>query len=123
MSSWYRVTLIVIDAIGLIFLAISPAPAFEALWSAVLSDWALPTSELHVSMFSFVEPAGLQLAAASALERDGKGLRLGFGYDDMVSAAFNSLNGSNTPLAISDRMFLLTTPCDKRFQFTLRITW
>jgi hypothetical protein len=93
------------------------------LWSAVLSDWALPTSELHVSMFSFVEPAGLQLAAASALERDGKGLRLGFGYDDMVSAAFNSLNGSNTPLAISDRMFLLTTPCDKRFQFTLRITW
>jgi hypothetical protein len=102
MSSWYRVTLIVIGAIGLIFLAISPAPAFEALWSAVLSDWALPTSELHVSMFSFVEPAGLQLAAASALERDGKGLRLGFGYDDMVSAAFNSLNGSNTPLAISD---------------------
>src|SRR4051812_25808986 len=123
MSSWHRMTLIVIGALGLTFLAISPVLAFEALWSAVLSDWALPTSELHVSMFSFVESPGLQFATASALERDGKGLRLGFGYDDMVASTFNSFNGSNTPLAISDRLFLLTTPCDKRFQFTLRITW
>lgn len=59
----------------------------------------------------------------TALDHRGKGLRLGFGYDDMVSASRNSLDGSNVPLAISDQMFVSTARCDKRFQFTLEIRW
>jgi hypothetical protein len=41
----------------------------------------------------------------------------------MVATSKNLLDGVNVPLAISERVFLLTTPCDKRFQFTLQITW
>ncbi len=121
MRSWHRVTLILVGAVALTLLAISPSMAIDALWSTVLSDWALPTSDLHVSVLSFSGETGLQLAAASA--RGGKGLQFGVGYDDMIAAARNGLDGSNAPLAISDRVFLLTTACDKRFQFTLRITW
>lgn len=123
MRSWYRAIFILVGAVVLTLLAISPSTAFDALWSTVLSDWALPTSDLHVSVFSFAGETGLQLAAASALERGGKGLQFGVGYDDMVTASRNPLEGSKAPLAISDRLFMLTTPCDKRFQLTLRITW
>jgi hypothetical protein len=123
MRSWYRVVLIFVGSASLTLLIISPSTAFDALWATVLSDLALPMSELHVSIFSFAGEAGLQLAAASALERGGKSLQFGVGYDDMVSASRNALDGSNAPLAISERVFMLTTPCDKRFQFTLRITW
>jgi hypothetical protein len=123
MRSWCRMILILVGAVTLTLLAISPSAAFDALWGTVLSDWAFPTSELHVSVFSFAGETGLQLAAASALEPGGKSLQFGVGYDDMVSASRNTLDGSNAPLAITDRVFMLTTPCDKRFQFTFRITW
>ena len=121
MRFWYQVTLILVGTVALVLLATSPSLAFDALWSTVLSDPVLSASELHVSVLSFAGETGLQLAAASAGGR--KGLQFGFGYDDMISASRNGLDGSKTPLAISDQVFLLTTLCDKRFQFTLRITW
>ena len=123
MRARYRVALIFVGAISLILLAISPSMAFDALWGTVWSDSALPASELHVSLFSFAGEMGLQLAAASALDRCGKSLQFGLGYDDMVPTFLNALDGSNAPLGITDRVFMLTTPCDKRFQFTFRITW
>lgn len=123
MRSWYRVAFILVGAVALTLLAISPSTAFDALWSTVLSPWALPTSELHVSVLSFAGGTGLQLATAAAMEKGGKGIRFGFGFDDMIATSRNSLDGINVPVAVSDRLFLLTTPCDKRFQFTLQITW
>ncbi|HKN86125.1 MAG TPA: hypothetical protein VJV04_04655 [Nitrospiraceae bacterium] len=119
----YRVALIFVGAVSHILLAISASFAFDALWGTVLSDSAVTTSELHVSLFSFAGETGLQFAAASALDRWGKSVQFGLGYDDMVPTFLNALDGSNAPLGISDRVFMLTTPCDKRFQFTLRITW
>ena len=123
MSKRHRLILILVGAIGLVFPALSPASAFDALWSTVLSEGAIPTSDLHVSLLSFAGETGLQLAAASTLDRGGKGLRIGFGYDDMLAASRNPLDGSSLPPAIPDRLFLLQTLCDKRFQFTFRITW
>jgi hypothetical protein len=75
----------------------------------VLSDPILPASELHISVLSFGGERGLQLAAASAGR--GKRLQFGFGYDDMIAASRNVMDGSKAPLAISDQVFLLTTPC------------
>ena len=123
MSLWNRILLVVIGAIGCSVLAVCPSQGFDTLWSTVLSNWVFPMSELHVSILSLAGETGLQLATASATEAGGKSFRFGLGYDDMVGTSRSPLDGSNVPPAISERLFLLTTPCDKRFQFTIRITW
>jgi hypothetical protein len=119
---WTRTHLTVSGIVALTVVATSPAFGWDALWSTVLSDQRLAT-EVEVSAFSLEGDTGLQVAAASARDHTGKGIRLGIGYDNMVKPSRTSLEGSMVPLAISDRLFLLTTPCDKRFQFTLQISW
>jgi hypothetical protein len=74
-------------------------------------------------VLSFAPERGLQLATVTALDHRGKGLQFGLGYDDMVSESRDALDGLNLPLAVSDQIFVSTTRCDKRFQFTLEIRW
>ena len=123
MIACYRWSVVWVVAMALTLLSIAPSFAFDPLWSTLLTDWGFSTSGLHLSVLSVAAENGLQLASATALDQRGKGLRLGLGYDDMVSASRNALDGSNVPLAISERIFLLTTRCDKRFQLMLQFSW
>jgi hypothetical protein len=123
MGACYRWSVVWVVAMALPFLSIAPSFALDPFWSTVLADWGFSSSGLHLSVLSVAADNGLQLASATALDQRGKGLRIGFGYDDMVSASRTALDGSNVPVAISDRMFLLTTRCDKRFQFMLQFSW
>jgi hypothetical protein len=123
MMACYRWSVVWVVAMALTLLSIAPSFAFDPFWSTLLTDWGVSTSGLHLSVLSVAAENGSQLASATALDQRGKGLRFGLGYDDMVSASRNVLDGSNVPLAISDRMFLLTTRCDKRFQLMLQFSW
>jgi len=122
MYFWAHVLLTVSSVVAFTVTAISPSLAWDALWSTIVSDERL-AFQVQVSAFSLEGDTGLQIAAASARDQTGKGIRIGFGYDNMVEASRKALEGSMVPLAISDRLFLLTTPCDKRFQFTLQVSW
>jgi hypothetical protein len=124
MSLYHRWIAILAGTIAVTLLAISPSTAFDALWSTVLSESVLSASELQLSLLNLAGGTGLQFATAGAAEHGGKGIRFGLGFDDMVAPSRNPLDDAgNVPMAVSDRLFLLTTPCDKRFQFTLQITW
>ncbi len=103
---------------------ISPSWASDDWWSAPLSEF-LTSSELHISVLDYKADTGLQVTAVSSglLRTWGQRVSIGIGYDDMISTFENSLDGSTIPPPISERLFLLHTPCDKRFQFTLQITW
>jgi hypothetical protein len=115
--------MIVLEAMALVLLVTSHAAPFDPLWSTVLSDSAMTASPLHLSLLDLAGGTGLQLATAATVEHGRTGIRFGLGFDEMVATSKNLLDGVNVPLAISERVFLLTTPCDKRFQFTLQITW
>ena len=115
--------IIVIAAMALVLLGTSGATAFDPLWSTMLSDSAMTASQLRLSLLDMGGGAGLQLVTAATPEHGGKGLRFGLGFDEMVATSKNLLDGLNMPVAISERLFLLTTPCDKRVQFTVQITW
>ncbi|WP_447986999.1 hypothetical protein [Nitrospira sp. Nam74] len=115
--------MIVIEAMALALVGASQAAALDPLWSTVLSDSAMTTSQLRLSLLDMAGGTGLQLVTATTLEHGGKGLRFGLGFDEMVATSKNLLDGVNLPVPISERLFLLTTPCDKRLQFTLQITW
>jgi hypothetical protein len=119
----FRYVMIVIEAMALAQLGASQAVALDPLWSTVLSDSAMTASQFRLSLLDMAGGTGLQLATAAVLEHTGKGIRFGLGFDEMVATSKSLLDGVNMPVAISERVFLLTTPCDKRFQFTLQITW
>jgi hypothetical protein len=103
---------------------ISPSSASDDWWSATLSEF-LTSSEVHISVLDYKADNGLQVTAVSGgwLRTWGQRFSIGIGFDDMVSTFHNPLDGSTIPPPISERLFLLHTPCDKRFQFTLKITW
>lgn len=111
-------------ALALSLTVISPSWASDAMWSSLLSDF-LTSSELQISLLDYKADTGLQLTAISSglLRAWGQRVSFGIGYDDMVSTFRNALDGSTLPPPIAERLFLLHTPCDKRFQFTLQITW
>lgn len=121
----HHVLLLAAVALALGLIAVSPAAADDLWGSTALSDWFVSASGLHVTVFDYRGDTGLQVTALSSqiFQRWGQSLKVGLGYDDMVFTAKSHLDGSPSPLAISDRLFLLHTPCDKRFQFTLQITW
>lgn len=123
MSACHRCIAIFAGAIALTLLAISPSTAFDPLWSTVLSESVLSGSELQLSLLNWTSGTGLQFATAAASEHGGKGIRFGVGIDDMVAPSRNALDGASLPATTSERLFLSTTPCDKRFQFTFQITW
>jgi hypothetical protein len=103
---------------------ISPSWASDALWSSPLSE-LLTSSELHISVLDYGADTGSQVTAISSglLKTWGQRFSVGIGYEDMVSTFRNALDGTTIPPPISERLFLSHTPCDKRFQFTLKITW
>ena len=111
-------------AIALSLIANSPSWATDALWSSPLSEF-LTSSGLHISVLDYKAATGLQVTAVSSgvLKIWGQRFSIGVGYDDMVSTFRSALDGTVIPPPISERLFLLHTPCDKRFQFTLQITW
>src|SRR5690242_4085995 len=123
MSPSFRCLFILLGALSLTLLAGSPSSAFEALWSTVLPESALSASDLRLSLLDLAGGTGLQFATAGTLGHGGTGIRVGFGFDDMVPTPRNALDGAKLPVALSDRLFLLTTPCDKRFQLTIQFTW
>jgi hypothetical protein len=123
MIACYRWSVMWVSAMVLTLLSISPSFGFDPFWSPVLTDWGLSASGLHLSVLSFAPERGLQLATVTALDHRGKGLQFGLGYDDMVSESRVALDRLNLPLAVSDQIFVSTTRCDKRFQFTLEIRW
>lgn len=96
----------------------------DVFWSAILSDPRLSSPALMLSLFSYRGEAGLQLAHIARQAAQGStGFNLGLGYDDMVLGFQNVLDGSPLPPPITERLFLLHTGCDKRFQLTFQITW
>ena len=101
MIACYRWSVMWVSAMVLTLLSISPSFGFDPFWSPVLTDWGLSASGLHLSVLSFAPERGLQL----------------------VSESRDALDGLNLPLAVSDQIFVSTTRCDKRFQFTLEIRW
>ena len=123
MSLCFRCLLILLGALSVTQMTLSPSTAFEALWSTVLPDSALSASELRLSLLDLAGGTGLQFATAATLGHGGTGIRVGLGFDDLVTTPRNPLDGVKLPVAPSDRLFLLTTPCDKRFQLTIQITW
>ena len=122
MTAYHRGIAIFAGAIALTLLAISPSTAFDPFWSTVFSESVLSGSELQLSLLNLGRGTGLQFATAAATEHGGKGIRFGVGFDDMVVPSRNALDGASLPGATSERLFLSTTPCDKRFQFTFQIT-
>lgn len=111
-------------ALSITLTMISFSWASDDWWSAPLSE-VLTSSGLHISVLDYKADSGLQVTAVSSglLRAWGQRFSIGIGYDDMVSTLQNPLDGSTLPPPISERLFLLRTPCDKRFQFTLQITW
>ena len=111
-------------ALVLTLSAMSPSWANDDWWSVPLSEY-LTFSELQISLLDYKADTGLQVTAVSSglLRTWGQRFSFGIGYDDMISTFHNPLDGSAIPPPISERWFLLHTPCDKRFQFTLQITW
>jgi hypothetical protein len=93
-------------------------------WPSTVSEFFI-SSELHISMLNYKADTGLQVTTVSSrlLRIWGHRFSIGIGYDDMVSTFHNPLDGNTTAPPISERLFLLHTLCDKRFQFTLQITW
>ena len=113
-----------VAALSLTLSTTSSSWAGDDWWSASLSEF-LTSSELHISVLDYKADKGLQVTAVSGglLRTWGQRFSIGIGYDDMVATFHNPLDGSTIPPPISERLFLLHTPCDKRFQFTLQITW
>lgn len=123
MSSRPEWDLAVALALAVTLSTISPLWASDD-WSSAVSEFFI-SSELHISMLDYKADTGLQVTAVSSglLRIWGQRFSIGIGYDDMVSTLRNPFDGNTIPPPISERLFLLHTLCDKRFQFTLQITW
>jgi hypothetical protein len=74
---------------------------------------------LGLSLLNAKGDSGFQLALIQwgATQR----FSVGLGYDDMVTSA--QRGGEQQHVPITEQLFLLQTPCDKRFQFTVRFRW
>ena len=123
MSSRREWDLAVTLALAVTLSAVPPLWAGDD-WSSAVSEFFV-SSELHISMLDYKADTGLQVTAVSSgsLRIWGQRFSIGIGYDDMVSTFHNPFDGNIIPPPISERFFLLHTFCDKRFQFTLQITW
>src|SRR5688500_4867441 len=118
MSSRREWDLAVTLALAVTLSAVSPLWAGD-VWSSAVSEF-FGSSELHISMLDYKADTGLQVTAVSSgsLRIWGQRFSIGIGYDDMVSTFHNPFDGNIIPPPISERLFLLHTFCDKRFQFT-----
>ena len=75
---------------------------------------------LGLSILNFKGDSGLQLAVVSGTMKWGaaQGFSIGVGYEDMMTSVQHA--GGRPDVPITERLFLLQTPCDKRFQFTVQ---
>jgi len=90
--------------------------------------WALgrktdDLTALGLSILNLKSDSGLQLAVFASSIKWGAAQRfsVGVGYDDMVTAHDDGSVRQDMP--ITERLFLLQTPCDKRFQLTVQFRW
>ncbi|WP_447977371.1 hypothetical protein [Candidatus Nitrospira bockiana] len=101
--------------------------ALDSVWSTVLWDPLLPSMVLGVSVLSLKGDNGFQFAMLSAQRFASTHTRvaIGLGFDEMTQGRSEPVTGSGSGPAsdISERLFLLHTFCDKRFQLTFQITW
>jgi len=106
---------------GLFFIAIDVG-AEDALWSRNLDTPFLDSPAFSVAVLDRKGESGLQLAIVSGSVGPGlnKRFSFGFGYDEMVQPWSYGSRGSG---GITEQLFLLQTPCDKRFQITLQLRW
>ena len=78
---------------------------------------------LSLSILNLKGDSGFQLAVFSSSMKWGSAQRfsLGVGYDDIVASHLDG--GVRHDVPITERLFLLQTPCDKRFQLTVQFRW